>query len=347
MNDHIRGLRKVNLPPCGPHYKGDYYDSWFPELKCRRCRHLTVECLCEFRFPDEDIPLNVTTSAVWKRSTDKDLHHPNRKDHNACRRRERQGLRTKSASYNIIENPKEKIRKPSVQHMFLQQIVDVDATRTRYARRKMVDVDNSHITEIVRRPEAKAEEPRDYDVYHKLPNNHQDKMKTIEVYKTYNHKFPKTQERTTAHDQMENINLAPDWRVREHRKKTVDLGTFQVSGLDRKVGDLPEKGYGSCLPDPDPTFTRFQRTYNDHYRVPIPYNEDRPHVSNERCDAYRMQISKFTDLGNSRPRGHNKYLDQTAFYENKPQRRARDPISNPIGEPCTNLIDYFGTGEKW
>lgn len=312
-------------------YKGNYYDD---PLKCRRCRPIPLECLADFVPADQEIPFNETTRKIWGRVHDKGIITATRRNYNDHRRIERQGYRMIGSSFNAISYADKKIKGPSMNEMFMRQIIHKDDFRTRNVRKKFCDLDSAHQAVITRRPEARKNEPRDYDVYHKLPERFPGKLKTIEIYKTLNHKYPKMNGVSETHEQLEKYRDIDDYRQRNYKRMPLDLGNYCEAHMDRDIGDKPKKGFGAPLPtfDPNEYAVRYERTYNDHYRVPKPYNRDAIKVTWPEEQAYRMGISHFTDLGNERPRGSNKFHDQTAFYEQIPKRRERDPIVRPIGD---------------
>merc|ERR1712013_632489 len=339
---------KMPLPKDNYHYihSSNFWDKDYPKPKCRECRNFDVECFAEHVDPKDDRPLNETTKAIWRRIKEKDiLSGTRRRDFNLSRKHERLGLRLNSSSFNIIENPHKKILGPGVIEQDLREIAHLQDFKERKSKKSMLDLDLACLTidSVVKRPQVLTEEKMDYDVYSKYPLRMPNRNKTIEVYKMLGHKFPTFDHVSVTHEALENTKLlAEDYKVRDIKKKMTDMSTYQISGIDREIGDCPEKGFGSkkLTPEMDRFKMRFQRTYNDHYRVPKPYNTDVPKFMLPDPQPYKKCVSKFTDLGSHRQT--KKYHDQTGFYENRPQRRENDPIVNPIGDP----IEHFKAREN-
>jgi len=324
------------------------WDKDYPKPKCRECRNFDVECFAEHYDPKEGVPLNATTKAIWNRiKATNILSESKRRDFNLPRKHERLGLRLNSSSFNMIENPHKKVLGPGVIERDLRDIAYLDDFKDKKNKKSMLDLDLACLTidSVVKRPQVMTEEKMDYDVYSKYPSRMPNRNKTIEVYKMLGHKFPKFDMVSETHEAMENAKLvAEDYRERQVRRKMTDLSTYQISGIDRQIGDFPDKGFGSkkITADPERFRMRFQRTYNDHYRVPKPYNKDVPKFMLPDPQPYKKCVSKFTDLGNHRAPRPTKFHDQSGFYENRPQRRENDPIVNPVGDP----IEHFKAREN-
>jgi len=197
---------------------------------------------------------------------------------------------------------------------FMSQIATKDDYRVRENIKKLLDENSIYNAHIVPRPKDFQTTSNDYGSYKSFFSNLDSKNRFNDIYEAFDRKEPKIKNISVTHEDMLKGFQTENQSPKSKLEKLFDISSHETAKTKINYSEIPKEDFKiHWQPSKHHEIVK-NSTYREEYNPPMPARNPLARLAKPDRKSNMKCLSHFTEEGNNRRRGKNKFFDESDLY---------------------------------